>query len=390
WWMTKNQCSGGMEDGSDNLKPDYFEAFADYLTDVTKHLQDSSGFRFRTLEPLNESSSNWWTGTSQAQEGCGFANNQAKLMKTLAVEIKAKNLAIGVSAADENSISLALSGLQKYDDSALSILAQLNTHSYSGWDKRKEYGQKAISLKKRLWMSESGPLNRPAGGDLLDVSLWMADMIIKDVKEMQANAWIDWQLIDASANWRSIDANQTAQSFAPNKRFYMHCNFSRFIRPGSKILQSPAENTLAALVPETGNLVVVVLNPETAARNYIIDLSLFPGAAPSGSVYSTNATDNLKKLADIPVQGGGLTAAVSAKSITTFVIKVANPSGLSTDSREWQDSRASRDNAARSGKAWRMRNGNGAGPWPAFPWEQWEFDAQGRMLGHPLESRRLE
>jgi O-glycosyl hydrolase len=268
WWMTKNQCSAGMQDGSDNLKPEYFEAFADYLTEVTKHLQDDMGFRFRTIAPLNEPTSNWWTGTSQSQEGCGFTNNQPRLIKLLAQKIKAKNLSVGISTADETSIALAVSGLAKYDDSALSVVSQLNTHSYNGWEKRKDYGALAAKYKKTLWMSETGPLNKPSGGDQLDVALWMADVIIRDIKEMKANAWVDWQLIDVAPAWRSIDANQTAQTFKPNKRFYMHCNFSRFIRPGAKILESTVVNTLVAQVPETGNLVVVILNPDNAAKSY--------------------------------------------------------------------------------------------------------------------------
>src|SRR5690606_2877907 len=106
-------------------------------------------------------------------------------------------------------------------------------HTYSGWEKRSAFAALGPLHKKRLWASESGPLHRPAGGSQLDVSLWMADVIIRDIREMQVNAWLDWQVIDASAAWRSIEVNQSRQTFAPNKRFFMHGNFSRFIRPGS-------------------------------------------------------------------------------------------------------------------------------------------------------------
>lgn len=163
----------------------------------------------------------------------------------------------------------------------------------------------------------------------MDVSLWMADVIIRDIREMQVNAWLDWQVIDASAAWRSIEVNQSRQTFAPNKRFFMHGNFSRFIRPGSKILATGAGNILAALVPETGNLVVVILNPDNAAKSYSLDLSKFPQAA-SGAVYSTSATDDLRRLEDVPVLERRMAAAVAAKSVVTFVVRVAAPASLAS------------------------------------------------------------
>lgn len=328
WWMTKNQCSGGNAGGSDNLLPEHFETFAEYLAEVSRFLQDSSGLRIRTLTPFNEPSSTWWTGTDKTQEGCGFANNQARMVKLLAQKIKAKNLPIGLSAADENSIAQALSGLQKYDDSALAVLTQLNTHSYAGVDKRKDLAIKAAALKKPLWVSESGPLNLPTGSTAYDATLFMADKILNDLKDMKVNAWLDWQLIDAGANWRSLDFNQSQQTFTPNKNFYMHAHFSRFIRPGSKILEGAAEGTLLVHVPETGNLVIVLLNTSTAEKNYSIDISKFPQAAATATLLATNATDNMKKLADLAVQGGKIAATVSAKSLVTVVLKAGPPTAL--------------------------------------------------------------
>jgi hypothetical protein len=63
--MTKSGCASGNTDGSNNLKDDSYDAFADYLTEVVKHFRDSWGITFRTLEPLNEPNASWWTGERQ-------------------------------------------------------------------------------------------------------------------------------------------------------------------------------------------------------------------------------------------------------------------------------------------------------------------------------------
>src|SRR5690606_7055421 len=59
WWMTKSGCAAGNVDGSDNLKPEYFDDFADYLADVVKKFHDDWGVTFRTVTPFNEPSARW-------------------------------------------------------------------------------------------------------------------------------------------------------------------------------------------------------------------------------------------------------------------------------------------------------------------------------------------
>ena len=141
----------------------------------------------------------------------------------------------------------------------------MNVHSYNGKNDRPAFASLAAQHHKRSWQSESGPLVWP-GGNQMDVSLWMADVIIRDIKEeMKVNAWVDWQVLDAGV-WGSITVDYTQQTAVPNKRFYMHAAFSRFIRPGAQIISSDKDSTLAALVPSTGNLIVVVLNGQTANK----------------------------------------------------------------------------------------------------------------------------
>jgi O-glycosyl hydrolase len=195
WWMTKSGCASGSVDGSNNLKDDYYDDFADYLTEVVGHLQDSLGLEFRTLEPFNEPNSNWWKAQGR-QEGCMFSRaTQPKLILEVAKSLKAKGLTgTGIAAADANSIAEMAGNLQAYDSASLAALVQVNTHSYYGSDAdRRNLKALAARAGKRLWQSEAGPLNWP-GGNQFAVGMWSASLIAKDLREMGAEAWIDWQV----------------------------------------------------------------------------------------------------------------------------------------------------------------------------------------------------
>lgn len=120
-------------DGSNNLRDDQYDAFADYLTEVVKHYRDEWGITFRTLNPLNEPSSDWWK-KGNMQEGSHFTNEkQAEIIKKVAASLKSKGLdGTVISAADDNSIDETVFNFNLYDQDTLDVIQQINTHSYNG------------------------------------------------------------------------------------------------------------------------------------------------------------------------------------------------------------------------------------------------------------------
>jgi O-glycosyl hydrolase len=55
YWMTYSKCSAGNHNASqDNLKPEYYEAFCDYLVNVCLHYKETYDIEFKTLDPFNE------------------------------------------------------------------------------------------------------------------------------------------------------------------------------------------------------------------------------------------------------------------------------------------------------------------------------------------------
>ena len=317
WWMTKSGCVSGSNDGSDNLKEDYFDDFADYLSEVALHFKTDWGLTFRTVEPFNEPSAGWWKSNG-GQEGCGFKNNQSKMIVELGKALKKKGLfpETSVSAADETSIKQAHDQLGNYTSEALSYLGQVNTHSYSDGSYRKQLYNRAFGLNKRLWQSETGPLSK--SGDE-HIALWMANVIIQDLRDMKAEAWVDWQIADPAENWRSIKADHKKQTFSYMPRYYMHAAFSRYIRPGSRIIDSDNGSTVAALRPD-GALVIVVRNSGSSDVKYNFDLTKFDKIGASAKVVRFELPGSLTPQSDIAVANKSLSMTAKSNTVTTIVI----------------------------------------------------------------------
>ncbi len=320
WWMTKSGCVSGSSDGSDNLKEDYFDDFADYLSEVALHFKKEWGITFRTVEPFNEPSAGWWKSNG-GQEGCGFKNNQTKMIVELGKALQKKGLfpETSVSAADETNIGDALNQFNKYSSEALSYMFQVNTHSYSGGDNRAKLFNAAFAKDKKVWQSETGPLHK--SGDE-NIALWMAGVILADLRDMKASAWVDWQIGDPAENWRSLALNHSKQTFTPNARYYMHAAFSRFIRPGSRIIDSDNGNTLAAVRGDSA-LVLVVRNSGSSDVKYEFDLRGFDRIGASAKVYRFELPGSLTPQSDIAVADKALSMTAKANTVTTMVIEGA-------------------------------------------------------------------
>ena len=320
YWMTKSGCASGNTDGSNNLNDNSYNAFADYLTEVVKHYHDSFGITFRTLEPLNEPNASWWTALG-GQEGCHFSPaNQQTIIKAVAASLTTKGqTGTTVSASDENSIDDGYNNIKAFDATTLAGMSQMNVHTYSGSD-RTQLRALATSKGKRLWASESGPLNTTLADDT-DAAVFMAGRIISDLRDLQPQAWVDWQVGDPSTNWASFTLNDAQQTFGYLKRYYMHAGFSRSIRPGATFVDINDTDMVAAVSADGKTLAIVVRNGSTtASAGFTFDLTALASVGTTAAATRTSRTENLVSLAALPIQGWSFVATVAPYSITTFVV----------------------------------------------------------------------
>ena len=286
YWMTNSGCaSGATSGGSNNLRDDSYNAFADYLTEVVKHYRDTWGITFRTLEPLNEPNATWWAANG-GQEGCRFDGaHQPTILKAVATSLAAKGLTgTTVAASDENSIDDGYNIMRGYDATTLAGMSQMNVHTYSG-SMRANLRTLATTDGKRLWASESGPLNQTLADDTA-AAVFMAGRIMTDLRDLQAEAWVDWQVGDPSTNWASYSLNDGQQSFGFLRRFYMHAAFSRYIRPGSTFVDVNNANMVAAVSPDGSRVAIVVLNSSTtASAGFTFDLTSLATVGSAAEVH---------------------------------------------------------------------------------------------------------
>jgi len=297
YWMTQNDCSGGKPTpiitypGLNNLKDDHYTAFADYLTDVVKYYHDTYGVTFRTLEPFNEPEiANSWVGTSCNQEGCAFSpSNEIKLMNEVYSKLSSKGMLsyCTISSNDANNIDDAVYDINQFISAGImSKISQFNTHSYKG-SQRSQIQQQASQQGKRLWQSETGPLNSGITTGSYDNNLYIGARCIDDMVNMKPVAWCDWQILDQGDEWGLIHYDNSNQSFWKNKNFYTRMQTTRFIKQGYIIVNTNQPDVLAAINPASTELVLVFCNQTTSDKNYNIALNMFGSTGSLAKVYRT-------------------------------------------------------------------------------------------------------
>ena len=319
YWMTISGSVSGGVNASDNLRPDAYPGFADYLTAVVQHFHDAWGVTFRTVTALNEPASGYWHFGNR-QEGCGFsAINQNEMIKQLGASLTKKGMTYtSVSGPEETNIDTSVSSLATYDSTARAYLSQVNTHTYGG-SQRSALQAATNAMGKRLWMSEVGD------GDA--TGLRMARGIIADLREMRANAWVYWQAVDNGSGW-GLFANPlngtSSYSYTVNRKYYSLAQFSKFIRPGYQFVAVSEKNSVAAY-DGNSNLVMVTLSQGSEGQNITYQVDNLPAGSWQITPYRTSATDNLTQLLSFPLTGNRFGFLIEPSSITTFVIKKQPP-----------------------------------------------------------------
>ena len=349
YFMTWSGCSSGGagEHKDNNLRPEYVPVFAEFLADVVKHMRDDLHIKLNSIDPFNEPSSGYWGAYSNKQEGCDFKDNRLKSRMIIELDkaLRSRGVRDGIllAAADETSMDLAIDTYRALSPEAKKVVDRINTHSYSG-SRRAEMQALAKAEKKHLWMSEvdgTGTLGGQAAGDM-GSPLWFAERIITDMNGMMPSAWVIWLVVDRHrSDFNRMERNNTSlrgaywgtgifdhieEKLLLGKRYYAFGQFTRYIRPGDRIIAS-SPSTLAAYNRESGKIVVVSVNSAANERPMTFDLAAFSSIpAASAKVIRTsgpvNAGENWNEdIPAVPVRDRKLAVRLAPFSITTFVIE---------------------------------------------------------------------
>lgn len=324
YWMTYSGCSAGNIDGTSNLKPEYYDDFADYLAEVYLLFENTYGVTFDSISPFNEPNGPWWEIYNR-QEGCHYTSQeQNDFLKVLEQTFNDKGLSNVTLAGPEGfEFNSTLSSWNSYDNDAKSAIGKINSHSYYGTE-RLYLNTIALCNDKRLSQSEYGVGVGDHDHDAIESSLELARKIRDDIRELQAETWVYWQVVEEEFNvnnWGLIHANfEGVEDYEITKQYYGMANYSKFIRPDSTIIGVNDSDMLVALNKNTDELTIVVINDSESQNSYSIDLSKFMTVGNSANAYRTSLSENLVQLNDISIQNNILQANTAPESITTYVI----------------------------------------------------------------------
>ncbi len=329
YWMTYSGCSAGNADPEkDNLRPEYYDAFCEYLTEVCKHYKDEYGIEFKTLEPFNESTSAYWNYKG-SQEGCHFdIGTQKKIIRLLYSKLKASGLTTVISASDETNLSSFIKVLKAYKeaDDIMDKVGQLNTHTYSGTnEERLKVHRLVMETGKDFWQSETGPMGLPRRANGLESNLLLVQKMFYDLNLMQPQAWLDWQLMEETNDtWCVIRCNFNSGDFEIVKNYYVRMQITKFIKQGYMLLESNCDDAVVAVSPQKTELVIALNNPNKTSRDFKVNLGSFLKTGESAQIYRTSSNENCNLLNDIQIQHNQISYPAPELSLTTFVI-LLNP-----------------------------------------------------------------
>ncbi|MBM2620269.1 hypothetical protein JIG36_32620 [Actinoplanes sp. LDG1-06] len=273
WWMCLNHNPSGAADGGLNLQSWNHTQHAAHLAIVARRARDNWGVTFRSVDPFNEPSSNWWRADG-TQEGCYIgATTQRSVLAQLRTELNRQGLTgVTISASDETNYDVARSTFASFDSATRALIGQVNVHGYQGSGGRRDLLYNDVrTAGKVLWNSETGD------GD--GTGLTLAANLCLDWRWLHPTAWVYWQVMDPTAGWGTIryDAS-TLTAGAVETKLYVLAQFTRHIRPGMRIIDTGAGNAAAAYDPAARRLVVVAVNTG-AAQTLTFDLSRFSQVA---------------------------------------------------------------------------------------------------------------
>jgi O-glycosyl hydrolase len=328
YWMTFSGCAAGNNPATqDNLKPEFYEPFCDYLLEVCKHYKKTYNVDFRTLEPFNESLTGYWNALG-SQEGCHFEpSTQAAIIRLLHAKLVKSGLRTQIAASDETSLSHFLKILNAYEKEGdiFPKIRQLNTHTYHGTaEERERVRQKIALLKKPFWQSETGPSGKESG---LKNNLHLTQKLFDDMRLMQPIAWLDWQMMEEwNDTWCLFQGKFSSENFRLVKNYYVRMQITRFFRQQYRLATTDHPQCLAAVSPNGKRLAIALLNSDDTPKEWTIHVPALAAVAVekiSLLAWRTSGNENCDPIPfTLPARLHKFSTTTPAVSLTTIVINI--------------------------------------------------------------------
>ena len=316
-WKTNGQPSHG---GS--LKREHYREYAEYLVDFLDYHHKTLGMDVDVLSLQNE------PGVAAPWDSCIWTGEELRdFLKILAPAVRARGhktrLMLSEGTAWTGAAEHLLPTLQ--DPISRGLLDIMASHSYGAADDKARRLFAAASARngKPVWMSEMSLMFPPAPDDpSMNAAIQIARYMHRDLVEAHASAWIYCFAIFTSKFPGSMGVLSPADSqgsLVVPKRFWAMASYSRFVRPGWKLIGIDGigyANT-GFIDPKGERFVIVALNPSTNPQPTEYD---FGQAAVGGmEAFATTAELDLARIAPPAMNPHGFSVTLLPKSVTTFI-----------------------------------------------------------------------
>ena len=343
YFMTVSGCSSGhLNPNFNNLKRDCTEAFADYLAHVTDYIQRERGIKISSLAPMNEPYTNYWYKNSPKQEGCHVSpgKRQSELLVATKKAMRKYGLdSTDLTASDETNARRAAKAFSALTPEALSVVDRISTHTYERATPK--IGDLCRRTGLDLWMTEtdwSSESGENAGE--MAPAIWLSEKIIEDMSILQPSAWVIWQIVASYISrdgylgrkdmpsmfslekgyWGCAVAEMDREEYILTQKYYAFGQFSRYIRPGMKIILTD-KHTLCAYDEE--KLVIVAVNPKEKEAETEFTLEGLPLYSAVRAVRTSGDIKGGEHWAEVDCHSlseDTLTASLRGNSVTTFIL----------------------------------------------------------------------
>ena len=316
-WKTNGQPGHG---GS--LKREHYREYAEYLVDFLDYHHRVLGVEIDVLSVQNE------PGVPAPWDSCIWTGAELRdFLKILAPAVRARGLRTRLMLSEGTAWTGAWEHLLPtlQDPVSRRLLDIMASHSYGAADDKARRMFAAASARngKPVWMSEMSLMFPPAPDDPgMNAAIQLARYMHHDLVEAHASAWIYCFAIFTSKFPGSMGILSPADSqgsLVVPKRFWAMANYSRFVRPGWKLIGIDGigyANT-GFVDPKGDGFVIVALNPSEKPQPTVYDF----GQKTIGNVeaFATTAELDLARIAPPETHLHGFTVTLLPRSVTTFV-----------------------------------------------------------------------
>lgn len=136
-------------------------------------------------------------------------------------------------------------------------------------------------------------------------------------------AWVYWQVLeddDLDHNYGFIRASFTdgSETYTITKSYHYFMQFTKFIRPGMRLVTVPDEQAIAAFDEQSRTLVTVLMNDRDTSRTLALTVD---GPIKDIKAYETN--EQVSMAPTVPAyEGNTVTLTLAPKSVTTLITEL--------------------------------------------------------------------